>query len=170
MQVSEQIDVLVMRLILQSRVARQARVGDHSLAMGRFAWTLLLAVLFMECQCFPCDLQRLWKDGFHLDRLCCERVLCWGVVPGDGGAWTALRAAKAATLWNVQSAWLRASCWSRPPNRLRLSWRLSSSALGSGALPNLDDVAVRIAHVATDLRNVVLGSVRNSAPLLRHAL
>src|SRR5436309_2458311 len=71
---------------------------------------------------------------------------CWGVVPGDGGACTALRAATVAAGSAPEAAWLL----------LRLSWRLSSLALGSNALPNLDDITVRIAHVAADLRTMVL--------------
>ena len=66
-------------------VAQAAIVGDHRSVIGRFVWTLLLAVLLMQCQGSPRTLQRLWREGCHLDRLCCERVPCWGVVPVDVG-------------------------------------------------------------------------------------
>ena len=76
MQCSEQTDALVMLLTLPNASREQAIVGDHRSVMGRFAWTLLLAVLFMQYQGSPRALQRLWRDGCHLDRLCCERMLC----------------------------------------------------------------------------------------------
>jgi hypothetical protein len=68
----EQTDVLAMCLMLPSVSREQAIVGDHRSVIGCFAWILLLAVLFMLCQGSPRALQRLWRDGCHLDRLCCE--------------------------------------------------------------------------------------------------
>ena len=73
----------LMRLMLPSASREQAIVGDHRSVIGCFAWTLLLAVLFLQRQGSPRDLQRLWRDGCHLDRLCCGQVPCWGVVPVD---------------------------------------------------------------------------------------
>jgi hypothetical protein len=80
MQFSKQTDALVIRLMLPSTSREQATVGDHRSVMGRFAWTLLLAVPFMQLQGSPLVLQRLVRDGCHLDHLSCERMPCWGIV------------------------------------------------------------------------------------------
>ena len=45
---------------------------------------------------------------------------------------------------------------------------LSPVAQSPGRLADLDQVAVGVAHVAADLPAVVLGRVRNTAPLARH--
>ena len=82
---SEQTDALALCLILPSASREQAIVGDHRSVRACFAWTLLLAVLFMQRQGSPRALQRLWRDGCHLARLCCEWVPCWGVVSVDVG-------------------------------------------------------------------------------------
>jgi hypothetical protein len=68
----EQTDVLALCLLFPSASREQARVGNHRSVRGCFAWILLLAVLFMQRQGFPRVLQRLWRDGCHLDCLCSD--------------------------------------------------------------------------------------------------
>src|SRR3974390_2954133 len=103
--------------MLVSVSREQARVGGHRSIRGGSAWTLQLAVPFMQLPGSRRAIQRLWKDGCQLDRLCCERLTCWGVVPVDGGAVAALVAATKATLRRARSAWLRTIHSSRSPNR-----------------------------------------------------
>ena len=81
----EQTDALAMCLVNRNASREQASVGDHRSVRGCFAWTLPLAVLYMQGQGSPRALQHLWRDGCHLDRLRYERVPCWGVVPVDVG-------------------------------------------------------------------------------------
>jgi hypothetical protein len=127
---SERTHALAIRLILASASREQAKVGDHRSVRGCSAWNLLLAMLFMQCQGSPRAIQRLCRDGCHLDRLCCESMPCWGVVPVEGGAVTALGAAAEATPRKAKSVWLSTSRSSRSPHRLPLTLYLSSQSLG----------------------------------------